>query len=88
MEFNETLYGTFIWHALPGKMVKFGPPDGPAGNIQLKGFFGQNFLVENFFSKSTPNDPKREKTWKKIAGKIAGFAGRTVRRTEFDHFSR
>ena len=51
-------------------------------------FFWSKILVENFFSKSTPNDPKREKTWKKIAGQISGFAGRTVRRTEFDHFSR
>ena len=28
-------------------------------------FFWSKILVENFFSKSTPNDPKREKTWKK-----------------------
>ena len=28
-------------------------------------FFWSKILVEIFFSKSTPNDPKREKTWKK-----------------------
>ena len=43
MEFNETQYGTFIWHALPGKMVKFGPPDGPAG--KTGNFSGDFFFM-------------------------------------------
>ena len=48
-----------------------------------KFFVGENFCWKKI-SKSTPNGPKREKRGHQ---KIAGFAGRSVQRTEFDHFS-
>ena len=49
---------------------------------------GQKFWLKNFFPNRLQMIQNVKKHEKKIAGKIAGFAGRTVRRTEFDHFSR
>ena len=49
-------------------------------NIQLKGFFCQNFLVEKKISKSTPNDPKGEKKKRSPVkfGPPDGPAGRRI----------
>ena len=54
----------------------------------LKVFFCQKFWLKIFFPNRLQMIQNVKKHEKKIAGQIAGFAGRTVQRTEFDHFFR